>query len=223
MKRIVVGNVQTSRRRRPAPTISIQFAHSSGQAFTTIEKVTPDGGVEATVGGMDVLRTLGFSETDLLSSTFDLVMADKSTPLLVIGEKLFTAAYEGTTASITITFSPDISGLLLSWYDCISLGILHDGYPRPWKKSCHGNQINSLQTANHREPSYVYDGIVPLDPTPDDIRRIGNDIAKQFDDVFDQTGSLNCMEGPEMVIELTEDAIPFYVNGSRPLPFADRP
>ena len=31
------------------------------------------------------------------------------------------------------------------------------------------------------------------------------------------------MEGPEMVIELTEDAIPFYVNGSRPLPFADHP
>jgi hypothetical protein len=172
---------------------------------------------------MDVLHALGFSEADLSSSTFDLVMADKSTPLLVIGEKEFTATYEGTAASITITFSPDISGLLLSWYDCISLGILHDGYPRPWKNSRHGMQINSLQTANRRKAPYVYDGIVPLDPSPDDIQRIGNDIARQFDDVFDQTGSLNCMEGPEMIIELTDDATPFYVNGSRPLPFADRP
>ncbi|EFX64172.1 hypothetical protein DAPPUDRAFT_266896 [Daphnia pulex] len=172
---------------------------------------------------MDVLHALGFSEADLSSSTFDLVMADKSTPLLVIGEKEFTATYEGTAASITITFSPDISGLLLSWYDCISLGILHDGYPRPWKNSRHGMQINSLPTANRRKAPYVYDGIVPLDPSPDDIQRIGNDIARQFDDVFDQTGSLNCMEGPEMIIELTDDATPFYVNGSRPLSFADRP
>jgi hypothetical protein len=117
-------------------------------------------------------------------------MADKSTPLQVIGEKEFTAAYEGTTARITITFSPAISGLLLSWYDCISLGILHDGYPRPWKKSRHGIQINSLQTASHRESPYVYDGIVPLDLTPDEIQRIGSEIAKQFDEVFDQTDSI---------------------------------
>ncbi|KAI9551307.1 hypothetical protein GHT06_002507 [Daphnia sinensis] len=102
--------------------------------------------------------------------------------------------HEGTAASITITFSPNISGLLLSWYDCINLGILHDEYPRPWKNSRRG-----------------------------DIQRIGNDIARQFDDVFDQTGSLNCMEGQEMIIELADDATPFYVNGSRPLPFADRP
>jgi hypothetical protein len=84
-------------------------------------------------------------------------------------------------------------------------------------------KINFLQTANRRKASYVYDGIVPPDPSPDDIQRIGNDIASQFDDVFDQIGSLNCMEGPEMIIELTDDATHFYVNGSRPLPFADHP
>jgi hypothetical protein len=84
-------------------------------------------------------------------------------------------------------------------------------------------KINFLQTANRRKAPYVYDGIVPPDPSPDDIQRIGNDIASQFDDVFDQIGSLNCMEGPEMIIELTDDATHFYVNGSRPLPFADHP
>ncbi len=47
--------------------------------------------------------------------------------------------------------------------------------------------------------------------------------ARAFTAVFDQNGELNCMEGPDMIIELTDDAVPFYVNGSRPLPFANRP
>jgi hypothetical protein len=31
------------------------------------------------------------------------------------------------------------------------------------------------------------------------------------------------MEGPEMIIELKDDAEPYYVNGARPIPFADCP
>lgn len=31
------------------------------------------------------------------------------------------------------------------------------------------------------------------------------------------------MVGPEMIIQLQDDAIPYYVNGARPIPFADRP
>lgn len=172
---------------------------------------------------MDVLHALGFSEKDLSSSTFDLVMADKSTPLLVVGEKEVTANYEGISAKITITFSPDITGLLLSWYDCVSLGILHEDYPRPWRKQKTGTKINSVTSAPRGEEPFVYTGFVPLNPSPDDIQRIGDDIANAFTAVFDQTGELNCMEGPDMIIELTDDAVPFYVNGSRPLPFADRP
>ena len=111
MKRIVVGNVQTNRRRRPAPTISLQLCDPTGKVIANIPRTTPDGGAEATVGGMDVLHALGFNGKDLSSSTFDLVMADKSTPLLVVGEKEVTANYEGVSAKITITFSPDITGL----------------------------------------------------------------------------------------------------------------
>lgn len=59
-------------------------------------------------------------------------------------------------------------------------------------------------------------------PTSDDIERIEDDIAQEFTDVFDQSGSLNCMEGP-MIIELKDNAEPYYVNRSRPIPFADRP
>jgi hypothetical protein len=87
----MVGNVQTNRRRRPVPTIPLQLCDLTGKVIATIPRATPDGGAEATVGSMDVLHAVGFSEQDLSSSTFDLVMAEKSMPLLVVGEKGVTA------------------------------------------------------------------------------------------------------------------------------------
>jgi hypothetical protein len=58
--------------------------------------------------------TLEMMTEEITLSTFNLVMAEKSTPLLVVGEKEYLADYEGVTASITIMFSPDVEGLLLS-------------------------------------------------------------------------------------------------------------
>lgn len=40
-------------------------------------------------------------------------------------------------------------------------------------------------------------------------------------DVFDQSEKLRFMEGPEMIIQLRADTIPYYVNGTRPIAFAD--
>ena len=71
------------------------------------------------------------TEKDLDTSSFDLVMADKTTPLLVIGLVTIVTEYEGITTTLTIVISPEISGLLISWHDCISLGILHADYPKP--------------------------------------------------------------------------------------------
>jgi hypothetical protein len=191
--------------------------------LTTITKTIPDGGAEATVGGMDVLRDLGLSEKYLTSSTFNLVMADKTLPLLVVGEKEYLTDYEGVTANITIMFSPDVEGLLLSCYDFVDLGILHENYPRPWRKQQLSSQISAVGAIPSRSKPIVYQGPVPLEPTAEDIQRIEADIVKEFTAVFDQSGSLNFMEGPEMIIELKDDAEPFYVNGARPIPFADRP
>lgn len=41
-------------------------------------------------------------------------MADKSTPLLVVGKREFLADYEGTITTVTIMFNPDVEGLLQS-------------------------------------------------------------------------------------------------------------
>ena len=46
---------------------------------------------------------------------------------------------------------------------------------------------------------------------------------EEFSDVFDQNEELGCIEGPPTVITLKNDAVPYYVNGARPIPFADRP
>ncbi len=64
-----------------------------------------------------MMRALGISEGDLALSTFDLVMADKSTPLLAVSEKLVVVRYAGTTAAITVTFCPKVDGILLSWFN----------------------------------------------------------------------------------------------------------
>jgi hypothetical protein len=120
-------------------------------------------------------------------------------------------------------FSPDVKGLLLSWYDCVDLGILHENYPRPYKKQQLSTRIGAIDAIPPRSQPFIYPGLVPLMPTAEHIQRIEGDIAKEFTDVFDQSGSLNCMEGPEMVIELKDGAEPFYVNGARPILFADRP
>jgi hypothetical protein len=69
----------------------------------------------------------------------------------------------------------------------------------------------------------VYDGPLPLSPYPEEIQWIGNAITRGYADVFDHSGIITEMKEPEMVIELKDDAEPYYVNGARPIPFADRP
>jgi hypothetical protein len=44
-----------------------------------------------------------------------------------------------------------------------------------------------------------------------------------FDAVFDRSLGLRFINGPAMTIELTDDFVPYYVNGARPIAYADRP
>ena len=96
-----------------------------------VRNATPDGGAEVTVAGVDVLQAMGLTERDLQSAKFDLVQADKSTQLLSIGQLDVPVRYGSSAAIITVVFCPEIRGMLISWLDCIALGILHHDYPRP--------------------------------------------------------------------------------------------
>ncbi len=121
--RILVGSVNASRRWRRAPTVSLRILDGQGRQCTTIDDAIPDGGAEISVGGLDILSQLGMTEADLTSSSYDLVMAGRSSPLLVVGQVTAMASYGDVTAKITIVICPEISGLLISWYDCIAFGI----------------------------------------------------------------------------------------------------
>ncbi|KZS06394.1 Uncharacterized protein APZ42_030178 [Daphnia magna] len=112
--RILVGSVNASRRWRRAPTVSLQILDTQGRQLTTIDDAIPDGGAEISVGGLDTLSQLGMTEGDLTSSSYDLVMADRSSPLLVVGQVVARAIYGDVTAEITIVICPEISGLLIS-------------------------------------------------------------------------------------------------------------
>jgi hypothetical protein len=183
---------------------------------TTIDDAIPDGGTEISVGGLDILSQLGMTEADLTSSSYDLVMADHSSPLLVVGQVTAVASYGDVTAEITIVICPEISGLLISWYDCIALGILPENYPMPIRRT----QFNSVSKS---EVSSETLATVPTEYPDELIESVREELVKEFERVFDQSEGLRCMDGPEMVISLKDDAVPYYVNGARPIAFADRP
>ena len=232
MAHITIGNVQTNHRRRDSPTISLAVSHVDDADRVTTIQATPDPGAEVTVGGRDVMEAIGITEVDLATSSFDLVMADRSTPLLSIGQRDIRVRYGDRDARITVVFCPEIQGMLVCRVDCVSLDILHREYPKPLstvRSVVVGSQehISPPETQKeellaHSEPM-LRDVYIPLEPNEDQIAAIELAIATRFHDVFDQEGGLRQMAGPDMVIQLRDDAVPYYVNGARPIAFGDRP
>lgn len=49
------------------------------------------------------------------------------------------------------------------------------------------------------------------------------ELVEKFTKVFDQSTCLRCMDGPDMVISLKDDAEPYYVNGAHPIAFNNCP
>ncbi|KZS03640.1 Uncharacterized protein APZ42_033587, partial [Daphnia magna] len=191
-----------------------------GCTLTTIDDAIPDGGAEISVGGLDTLSQLGMTEGDLTSSSYDLVMADRSSPLLVVGQVVAMASYGDVTTEITIVICPEISGLLISWYDCITLGILPENYPMPIRRT----QFKSVPDSGAcSETPMIVPTEYPDDPSDELTESVRKELVAEFAKVFDQSTGLRCMDGPEMVISLKDDAVPYYVNGVRPIAFADRP
>jgi hypothetical protein len=224
MARIHIGSVQTQHRNRQTPTITLDLLDDDGLIRMSFGNVTPDPGAEVSVGGLDFLAAIGLSERSLSTSAFDLVMADKSTPLLSIGQRDVRVHYGNQSAVITVVICPEITGILLSRLDCIALDILHKDYPKPLG---HHSQPAPIRTVQSKEVdpsiSSFLNGIeIPSNPSAEQIASIKAAIMKHFHMVFDQSSGLKCMKGPEMIIHLKEEAIPYYVSGARPIAYADR-
>jgi hypothetical protein len=78
MARICIGNVKAKHRDRRTPIIAVEILDGNGLSARSFANVTR--GAEVSVGGLDFLSIIGLSESDLSSSSFELVMAEKSAP-----------------------------------------------------------------------------------------------------------------------------------------------
>ncbi|EFX69814.1 hypothetical protein DAPPUDRAFT_113301 [Daphnia pulex] len=219
----VRGKRNAKHRDRRTPVIAVEILDGNGLSARSFANVTPDPGAEVSVGGLDFLSAIGLSESDLSSSSFDLVMADKSAPLLSIGQRDVRIRYGEQAATITVVICPEIHGVLLSWLDCIALRILHSDYPLPRLPASVQTVTTPASRSNDVTSDFLETLNIPSSPSAEQKAEIKAAVANHFSDVFDQSTGLRCMSGPEMVIQLQEDAIPYYVNGARPIPFADRP
>jgi hypothetical protein len=228
MAHITIGNVQDTHRRRCSPTILLDVICDDGSVGAQISDVIPDPGAEVSVGGRDVMASLGLSEKDLAASSFDLVMADRSSPLLSIGQRDIHVRYGDRSAHITIVFCPEIRGMLLCRLDCVELNILHRQYPKPLSRvrsvtlSSPEESLPRDSTSPSSGGTFLKDIYIPMEPTAEQISTIEAAISAEFEVVFDQEEGLRQMTGPDMVIQLRDDAVPFYVNGARPIAFGDR-
>lgn len=224
MARLLIRKIQATHRERRTPLISLELLDDNDILLQSFRDVTPDPGAEVTVGGLDFLSALCLTESDLASSSFDLVMADKSAPLLSIGQRDVHVRYGSQSAIITVVICPEITSVLLSWLDCIALHILHKDYPLPIQQMRTPTSIKTLQTHLLAvDTSFLAGLVIPPRPSNEQIATIKAAIVGHFHDVFDQSSGLRCMNGPDMTIHLADNAVPYYVSGARPIAYADRP
>lgn len=116
--------------------------------------------------------------------------------------------------------------MLICRVDCVSLNILHRDYPKPLVP------INSLMATDFPRPlddtaappsgHFLRSVYIPLEPSAEQISVDEAALVAEFETVFDQDGGLRQMVDPDMVIQLRDDAVLFYVNGARPIAFGDR-
>ena len=190
-----------------------------------ITDAVPDPGAEVSVAGGDVMAAIGVTGKDLQQSSFDLVMADRRTPLLSIGQRDLMISYGGRCVPMTVVFCPEIRGMLICRLDCVNLEIIHKEYPKPLSQIRSVTSSTSDGAPDDSHPSrrpFLKDMYLPLDPTPEQVAHIEAAILTEYEQVFNQEDGLRTMTGPDMIIQMREDAVPYHVNGARPILFGVR-
>ena len=111
---------------RPTPTVDVLLS-APGGVFSVAARA--DSGAEATVIGEDVLSDIGLDKSKLescLSQTFSAVGRH---PLTCLGSFETTLELGGRSTVATVFVIRELTGLLLSWFDCVALGILPRDFP----------------------------------------------------------------------------------------------
>jgi hypothetical protein len=69
--------------------------------------------------------------------------------------------------------------------------------------------------------TFLRDVYISIKPSADQISVVEAAIVAEFEVIFHQDEILRRMIGLDMVIQLRDDAVPFYVNGEWPIAFID--
>ena len=197
---------------RQVPTVDVQIFDSRGRYLSTITAV-PDICAKATVTGLDVLKILDGDVENLVHRGADNLVAANGLLLETAGRLDYIVRFRELCTPVTIIFSPEHSGMLLSWFVCVELGLLSTNYPEPVLV----NSINRAVAVDSAAPSLQTIHV-------DDLSAIKEQLLKEFAivDVFDCNNNLRTMAGSPMFIELQSNAVPSPVNGARSIPFAQR-
>jgi len=141
----------------------------------------------------------------------DKPIAAKKLPMKSAGRLVLQLRYRGVTHQTSVITSPEHDGMLISWKASQAFGFLSPQYPEPVFAS-----INSVSPVPRSLPLR---GI-----STNQLPKIRELILSEFADVFRSSNDteLPKMCEPPMKIELQEDAIPYSVNGARPISFAQR-
>ena len=204
---------------RSVPTIKVDLTNSeSGDTIANVTAV-PDSGAQVTVAGLDILRKIGGDVNNILRRGEDFLVAANGLSLESAGRLDLNIRYRGTTITTTVIICPEHDGMLLSWFVCQELGILPKNYPEPIYA-----RIDTIESPAVIPSSKTCQQLrhLPSEINHDQIPEIRKLLYQEFVDVFDTSGPLRPMTDPPMRIDLNENAIPFAVNGARPIPIAQR-
>lgn len=80
--RIVNGHANHQQRKKPY--ISLEVMQADRTVTATINNAIPDQGAEVSVGGLEMISAWHLTEKDLISSAYNLIFENRSTPLLSI-------------------------------------------------------------------------------------------------------------------------------------------
>lgn len=197
------------------PTISVKVYDGSNRFLSTVTAI-PDSGAEGTIVSVPTLEALGEFLENLTHKGADQLVAANGLSIESAGRKEVIIEYGGRKINETVIVCPEADGMLLSCSACIKLGIFPENYPEPIPLG-----INTIRTDRSGSLASPETGCVnPTGPT--DFETARRDLLAEFDDVFASDGTLPVMIGQPMKIELKDDAVPFAVNGPRPIPYAMR-
>ena len=122
----VIADVYVGRTTRPAPKVTVEMHHPAGRNSV---RCTPDSGAEATVMGAAASRAIGISDADLDAGSSEGFSAVGHHRLECIGSFRADITLGSRRASVTVFVIDQLEGMLLSWFDSVTLGLLPPDFP----------------------------------------------------------------------------------------------